>query len=235
MCCETSMGGSWTSQRPGPSSRHAIRCLRRSVPAVARSVGTGRAGEMRGREAPRRRARRQVTLAPRPGLDIHWGLNGAISTSRFTGGHNAFEHLLAWLGIRQRNRAPGHPQDPGQDRALPPDPEASALAAARATDHRRAPGPARCLRGGLRRGAAASDHRAPDAGRGLPRDAQGAARRSPRPGPPPPARRHRRQDRRHDPAPGRPPAPCGDRGRQRGRRVLAIVDEREITLSLIHI
>jgi len=40
--------------------------------------------------------------------------NGAIYTSRFTGGHNAFEHLLAWLGIRQRNGAPGHPQTQGK-------------------------------------------------------------------------------------------------------------------------
>jgi len=28
--------------------------------------------------------------------------NGAIYTSRFTGGHNAFEHLLVFLGIQQR-------------------------------------------------------------------------------------------------------------------------------------
>jgi len=69
---------------------------------------------MRGREAPRRRARQQVTLAPLPWLDIHWGLNGAIYTSRFTGGHNAFEHLLAFLGIQQRNGSPNHPQTQGK-------------------------------------------------------------------------------------------------------------------------
>ncbi len=40
--------------------------------------------------------------------------NGAIYTSRFTGGRNAFEHLLAWLGIRQKNGAPGHPQTQGK-------------------------------------------------------------------------------------------------------------------------
>ena len=40
--------------------------------------------------------------------------NGAIYTSRFTGGHNAFEYLLAWLGIQQRNGAPGHPQTQGK-------------------------------------------------------------------------------------------------------------------------
>jgi transposase InsO family protein len=40
--------------------------------------------------------------------------NGAIYTSRFTGGHNAFEHLLVFLGIRQQNGAPGHPQTQGK-------------------------------------------------------------------------------------------------------------------------
>jgi transposase InsO family protein len=36
--------------------------------------------------------------------------NGAVYTSRFTGGRNGFEYLLAWLGVRQKNGAPGHPQ-----------------------------------------------------------------------------------------------------------------------------
>ena len=40
--------------------------------------------------------------------------NAAIYTSRFTGGHNAFEYLLAYLGIRQKNGAPGHPQTQGK-------------------------------------------------------------------------------------------------------------------------
>lgn len=40
--------------------------------------------------------------------------NGAVYTSRFTGGHNGFESLLAWLGIRQKNGAPGHPQTQGK-------------------------------------------------------------------------------------------------------------------------
>jgi hypothetical protein len=40
--------------------------------------------------------------------------NGAVYTSRFTGGRNAFESLLAWLGIRQKNGAPGHPQTQGK-------------------------------------------------------------------------------------------------------------------------
>jgi transposase InsO family protein len=40
--------------------------------------------------------------------------NGAVYTSRFTGGRNNFEYLLAWLGIRQKNGAPGHPQTQGK-------------------------------------------------------------------------------------------------------------------------
>lgn len=40
--------------------------------------------------------------------------NGTVYTARFTGGRNAFEHLLAYLGIRQRNGNPGHPQTQGK-------------------------------------------------------------------------------------------------------------------------
>jgi transposase InsO family protein len=40
--------------------------------------------------------------------------NGAVYTSRFTGGRNGFEYLLAYLGIRQKNGAPGHPQTQGK-------------------------------------------------------------------------------------------------------------------------
>ena len=40
--------------------------------------------------------------------------NAAVYTSRFTGGRNGFEYLLAYLGIRQRNGAPGHPQTQGK-------------------------------------------------------------------------------------------------------------------------
>jgi transposase InsO family protein len=41
--------------------------------------------------------------------------NGAVYTSRFTGGRNNFEYLLAYLGVRQKNGAPGHPQTQGKD------------------------------------------------------------------------------------------------------------------------
>jgi transposase InsO family protein len=40
--------------------------------------------------------------------------NGAVYTSRFTGGRNSFEYLLAYLGVRQKNGAPGHPQTQGK-------------------------------------------------------------------------------------------------------------------------
>jgi transposase InsO family protein len=40
--------------------------------------------------------------------------NGAVYTSRFTGGRNGFEYLLAWLGVRQKNGMPGHPQTQGK-------------------------------------------------------------------------------------------------------------------------
>jgi hypothetical protein len=40
--------------------------------------------------------------------------NGSVYTSRFTGGRNAFEHVLPLLGIRQKNGAPGHPQTQGK-------------------------------------------------------------------------------------------------------------------------
>jgi hypothetical protein len=40
--------------------------------------------------------------------------NGAVYTSRFTGGRNGFEYLLARLGIRRKNGSPGHPQTQGK-------------------------------------------------------------------------------------------------------------------------
>jgi transposase InsO family protein len=40
--------------------------------------------------------------------------NAAVYTSRFTGGRNGFEYLLAWLGVRQKNGMPGHPQTQGK-------------------------------------------------------------------------------------------------------------------------
>jgi transposase InsO family protein len=41
--------------------------------------------------------------------------NGTVYTARLVGGRNGLEHLLAYLGIRQKNGAPGHPQTQGKD------------------------------------------------------------------------------------------------------------------------
>jgi len=40
--------------------------------------------------------------------------NGSVYTSRFTGGRNGFEYLLASLGITQKNGHPNHPQTQGK-------------------------------------------------------------------------------------------------------------------------
>jgi len=40
--------------------------------------------------------------------------NGRVYTARFGGGKNAFEYLLAILGINQKNGHPGHPQTQGK-------------------------------------------------------------------------------------------------------------------------
>jgi len=51
----------------------------------------------------------------------HYGLpastltdNGSVYASRFTGGRNGFEYLLAALGVRRKNGSPGHPQTQGK-------------------------------------------------------------------------------------------------------------------------
>jgi transposase InsO family protein len=40
--------------------------------------------------------------------------NGTVYTARLVGGRNGLEHLLAYLGIRQKNGSPGHPQTQGK-------------------------------------------------------------------------------------------------------------------------
>lgn len=40
--------------------------------------------------------------------------NGVVYTARFVGGRNAFEYVLAALGIRQKNGHPAHPQTQGK-------------------------------------------------------------------------------------------------------------------------
>ncbi len=39
---------------------------------------------------------------------------GTVYTTRLVGGRNSLEHLLAYLGIRQKNGNPGHPQTQGK-------------------------------------------------------------------------------------------------------------------------
>ncbi|MBB2975169.1 transposase InsO family protein [Microbacterium endophyticum] len=40
--------------------------------------------------------------------------NGRVYTARFGGGRNAFEYLLALLGVKQKNGTPNHPQTQGK-------------------------------------------------------------------------------------------------------------------------
>jgi transposase InsO family protein len=40
--------------------------------------------------------------------------NGTVYTARLVGGRNGLEHLLAYLGVRQKNGSPGHPQTQGK-------------------------------------------------------------------------------------------------------------------------
>jgi len=141
--------------------------------------------------------------------------NGAVYTSRFTGGRNGFEYLLAWLGVRQKNGAPGHPQTQGKverfhqtlKRWLGRRPAAADLASLQAQLDAFRPvyneqRPHRAIGRRTPAAAYAARPKAHPAGRGAP-------------GPLPPPLRHRRRQGRHHPAPSRPPAPpqgrCGPR------------------------
>ena len=153
-------------------------------------------------------------------------------TSRFTGGRNSFEYLLAYLGIRQKNGSPGHPQTQGKierfhqtlKRWLGQQP------AARTTS----PSSRRQLDAFRLAYNEQRPHRA--IGRVTPGEAyratpEGASRRSRRPRPLPPPLRRRRQQGRHRPCDG--PVACTTSRSARptpARRVLAIVDEQEVTV-----
>ena len=155
--------------------------------------------------------------------------NGSVYTSRFTGGRNSFEYLLACLGSARRTGRPATPR-----------PRARSSASTRPSSAGSAGGRRRPTSPGCRPSSTPSGSRTTSSGRTgpsgdgrparLPGDTQGPARRLPCTGPLPPAlRRHRRQG-RHDPAPGRPDAPPqGRRGHAR-RRVLALIDEQEVTV-----
>lgn len=73
-----------------------------------------RAGELRGRLAPRRPARSRSTLEPSPRLDIGWELNGAVFTAAPRGGRCVLELECDRLGIRHVNSRPYHPQTCGK-------------------------------------------------------------------------------------------------------------------------
>jgi len=68
--------------------------------------------------------------------------NGRVYTARHAGARNEFEYVLAALNIRQKNGRPEPPPDPGEDRALPPNPQTLAHRPPPRTHHPRAASPA---------------------------------------------------------------------------------------------
>jgi transposase InsO family protein len=113
--------------------------------------------------------------------------NGAVYTSRFTGGRNNFEYLLAWLGIRQKNGSPAHPQTQGKierfhqtlKRWLGQRPVPASLAELGAVLD--------AFRQAYNRRATASGDRPEDAGRSVPGKREDLPVELPRPQPLPPA------------------------------------------------
>ena len=156
--------------------------------------------------------------------------NGAVYTSRFTGGRNGFEYLLAYLGVRQKNGAPGHPQTQGKVERFHQTLKRWLGAPAGSADPRRAAGPARRLPARLQRAAAAPGDRADHARRGVPGDPRALPAG-------PGARGHFRL--RYDVTDSKGAMTLRRAGRLyhlkvgaalARRRVLAIVDEQEVTV-----
>ena len=82
--------------------------------------------------------------------------NGTAYTTRpVSATPGRFERTLALMGVRQSNGRPCHPPDAGQDRTLPPHPEAMALRPSPGVLDRRAQRTARRIPARLQRGAAA--------------------------------------------------------------------------------
>ena len=82
--------------------------------------------------------------------------NGTVYTTRpISAAPGRFERTLALMGVRQSNGRPCHPPDAGQDRTLPPHPEAMALRPSPGVLDRRAQRTARRITARLQRGAAA--------------------------------------------------------------------------------
>ena len=155
--------------------------------------------------------------------------NGAVYTSRFTGGRNGFEYLLAYLGIRQKNGARATPRPRARSSASSR-PSSAGSSASRQPDPGLAAGPARRLPARLQRAAAAPGDRPDDAGE--------AYRATPKALPSSPAARgHFRL--RYDLIDSNGGLSLRRAGRlyhlgvgaaHARRRVLAIVDEREVTV-----
>lgn len=105
----------WTAPRSaskteGGSSASATRSPPKCELRAERVAQTERAGEARGRCAPRRPARSGSTLAASHGLDIGWELNGAVFTAAPRGGRCLLELECDRAGIRHVNSRPYHPQ-----------------------------------------------------------------------------------------------------------------------------
>lgn len=104
--------------------------------------------------------------------------NGTVYTTRpISATPGRSERTLALMGVRQSNGRPCHPPpDAGQDRTLPPHPEAMALRPSPGVLDRRAQRTARRIPARLQRGAAAPRARPANPRRSVPRQGQGPAR-----------------------------------------------------------
>ena len=103
--------------------------------------------------------------------------NGTVYTTRpISAAPGRFERTLALMGVRQSNGRPYPPPDAGQDRTLPPRPEAMALRPSPGVLDRRAQRTARRIPARLQRGAAAPRARPAHSRRSVPRRGQGPAR-----------------------------------------------------------
>ena len=105
--------------------------------------------------------------------------NGRVYTARFGGGRNAFEYLLAALGIPQKNGQPFHPQTQGKIERFHQTQKRWLGRAAARRHPRRPAGPARRLPRALQRAPPPPGTAALHPGPGLPRPAQGRALRRP--------------------------------------------------------
>ena len=76
-------------------------------------VGSGATGGVAAMVLAEAGLKPRVASGVRHDLALLQGPYLDLLASRFTGGRNGFEYLLAYLGIRQKNGTPGHPQTQG--------------------------------------------------------------------------------------------------------------------------